>query len=61
MHTGGSLSRALGRQPMRAWRSYIKNLERSPRATKSFTSVVAAVLGDSLAQCISNRNEKEWE
>ena len=61
MHPGAAISRVLGQQPTRAWKNYIKNLERSPRATKSFTSVVAAILGDSLAQHISHRGEKQWE
>jgi hypothetical protein len=61
MNPTGAISRAFGQQPIRVWQNYIKHLERSPRATKSFTSVVAAVLGDSLAQYISHRGEKQWE
>ena len=37
------------------------DLERSPRLTKSCTSVVAACLGDFLAQKISHWDEKSWE
>lgn len=56
----GTLSRAL--QPLQpAWRTYISSLERSPRLTKSCTSVVAALAGDALAQYISNSDKERWE
>ncbi|KAI7837431.1 hypothetical protein COHA_008743 [Chlorella ohadii] len=56
----GTLSRAL--QPLQpAWRTYISSLERSPRLTKSCTSVVAALAGDALAQYISNSDKERWD
>jgi hypothetical protein len=45
-----ALSRAALQQPRRAWGSYITQLNRNPIQTKMATSVVAAALGDSLAQ-----------
>lgn len=58
----GSLTRSILQPPQRLWRVYTKHLDRSPRATKSFTSVVAAILGDALAQYISNIDKKgRWE
>lgn len=57
----GTLSRALVRPAGAAWRTYIKHLERAPRATKSCTSVVAALAGDALAQYISNSDKERWE
>lgn len=57
-----ALSRAVIRPSQRLWGTYIKHLERSPRATKSFTSVCAAILGDALAQHISNIDKGgRWE
>lgn len=56
-----SLSRALVQVPRRTWGSYIKSLESRPRATKSFTSVCAAILGDALAQHIANSGKNNWE
>ncbi|PRW61349.1 hexose phosphate transport isoform A [Chlorella sorokiniana] len=57
----GTLSRALVRPAGSAWRTYIKSLERSPRATKSCTSVIAALAGDALAQYISNSGKERWD
>ncbi|PSC74754.1 Calmodulin [Micractinium conductrix] len=56
-----ALSRVLAAPPKRAWARYIHHLERSPRLTKSCTSVVAACLGDFLAQKISHWDEKSWD
>lgn len=46
--------------PKRLWATYIKQLERRPRAVKSATSIIAALLGDSLAQHISNSGKERW-
>ncbi|KAL4431310.1 hypothetical protein ABPG75_006566 [Micractinium tetrahymenae] len=57
-----AISRALVQVPRRTWGSYIKSLESRPRATKSFTSVCAAILGDALAQHIANNGKGgDWE
>jgi len=56
-----ALARAVIQPPRRAWSTYIRALEHSPRATKSFTSVIAAALGDALAQHISNMDKPQWE
>lgn len=61
MNPAAAISRALVHPPVQAWRSYLGHLERNPRATKSTTSVVAAILGDALAQHISNRDKPHWE
>ena len=57
----GALSRALVCPAGAAWRKYCQHLDRSPRATKSCTSVVAALAGDALAQYISNHGKERWE
>ena len=57
----GTVSRALVRPAGAAWRTYIKHLERSPRVTKSCTSVIAALAGDALAQYISSSDKERWE
>lgn len=56
-----ALTRVIAAPPRRLWGHYIKQLERSPRATKSCTSVLAALLGDALAQHISNSDKDSWE
>lgn len=57
-----ALSRAVIRPAQTGWARYCERLERSPRATKSFTSVCAAILGDALAQHISNSDKGgRWE
>lgn len=56
-----SISRALVQVPRRTWGNYIKSLESRPRATKAFTSVCAAILGDALAQHIANHDKNNWE
>lgn len=58
----GTLARVVV-APQRAWGGYLRALERSPRKTKGTTSVVAALLGDALAQHLSNSDKRrdEWE
>ena len=60
MNPAGVFSRVV-QPPVRLWGTYIKHLEKSPRATKSATSVAAAILGDALAQNISNIDKPQWE
>lgn len=61
MNPAAAISRALVQPPVLVWRAYLGHLERNPRTTKSFTSVVAAFAGDALAQHISNRDKTQWE
>jgi hypothetical protein len=61
MNPAAAISRALVQPPVLVWRAYLGHLERNPRTTKSFTSVIAALAGDALAQHISNRDKTQWE
>lgn len=63
---GGDMAGTLARvviAPQRVWGAYLANLQRAPRKTKCATSVVAAVLGDAIAQFISHSDERrsDWE
>jgi hypothetical protein len=56
-----SFSRAVISQPGRLWSGYLGHLERHPVLTKTFTSAVATMMGDALAQYTSKAREmKEW-
>lgn len=51
----------MGRPLKQAWKTYMKHLDSSPVRTKAFTSVVAAVLGDLIAQRASKpANSPDW-
>lgn len=53
MSGAAAFSRAVSRGPGLLWGSYVKKLSRNPVQTKMATSIVAAALGDAIAQRVS--------